>query len=163
MDAFPSATCGSLPFLKNCLLVILDRRGRQAGILLHVCIQCGECIGNESGPGCAARGVRVAGHAAAAPSTAGGQWPATHAGMRRAEEGPRRGVRPLVLRGAPQGGGERQWAGGLLGLPLCGLLGLHCAALSGRLLRRVSGRLRCREMLADRIASCCWSAWLGCC
>ena len=44
---------------------------------------------------------------------------------------------------------------GLLGLPLCGLLGLHCAALSGRLLRRVSGRLRCREMLVDRITSCC--------
>ena len=31
----------------------------------------------------------------------------------------------------------------------------HCAALSGRLLRRVSGRLRCREMLVDRITSCC--------
>ena len=87
----------------------------------------------------------MAGHAAAAPSAAGGQWPATHAGMRRAEEGPRRGVRPLVLRGAPQGGDGRWWASGLLGLPLCGLLGLHCAALSGRLLRRVAGRLRCME------------------
>ena len=41
-----------------------------------------------SGPGCAARGVRVAGHAAAAPSTAGGQWPATRASTRRADEGP---------------------------------------------------------------------------
>ena len=56
-----------------------------------------------------------------------------------AQLGPRRGVRPLVLRGALQGGGERlRAAAGWV---------FHCAALSGRLLRRVSGRLRCRGSL----------------
>ena len=114
-----------------------------------------------SGHGAAARGINTREHAN------GGDGP-PHGGRRAfgrcasgTEEG--RPSAPGVV--APQSalvfGRRWRWAAGFLHCAGCwvfhcvGCWVFHCAALSGRLLRRVSGRLRCREMLADRIASCC--------